>query len=52
MVVKMKTKEIWLFNSSSFAGNPKWFFIYINNYKKDIIAYWITNNKKDKKIIK
>ena len=48
----MKTKEIWLFNSASFAGNPKWLFLYINNYKKDIVPYWITNNKKDQKLIK
>ena len=37
--------HIWAFNSGhtgdSFVGNPKYLFIYINNYRKDIKAYWL-----------
>ena len=38
-------KKIWAFNAGdTFTGNPKWLFIYINKYRKDIDAYWLCDN--------
>ncbi len=37
--------NIWIFNSATFSGNPKWLFIYINKYRKDIKAYWFCDSK-------
>lgn len=38
--------HIWIFTSGdkadSFQGNPKYLFVYINKYRKDISAYWLT----------
>ena len=41
-----KKRQIWTFNAgNSFTGNPKWLFIYVNNYRKDDIdAYWLCSN--------
>lgn len=37
----MRDKHIWIFNSgNSFDGNPKWLFLYITKYKKEITPYW------------
>lgn len=37
----MRNKYIWVFNAgNSFDGNPKWLFLYIVNYVKDIKPYW------------
>ena len=42
-------KHIWAFNSGhhgdAFRGNPKFLFIYINYYRPDIYAYWISKNR-------
>lgn len=42
-------EKIWAFSSGhdgeSFRGNPKFLFAYINNYRKDIRAYWLCNNE-------
>ncbi len=36
----------WAFNAGrTFAGNPKYLFIYINKYRKDIDAYWLCDNE-------
>lgn len=38
-------KKVWAFNAgNTFTGNPKWLFIYINKYRKDIDAYWLCDN--------
>lgn len=38
-------KKVWAFNAGdTFTGNPKWLFIYINKYRKDIDAYWLCDN--------
>ena len=35
-------RPLWLFNAGNlFAGNPKWLFIYVNKYRKDIKAVWL-----------
>jgi len=43
-----KTK-VWAFcagqYSNDFRGNPKYLFIYVNKYRKDIDAYWLCDNK-------
>lgn len=41
-----RNKNIWVFNAgNSFNGNPKWLFIYINQNRKDIKAYWLSNDR-------
>ena len=40
--------KVWAFcaghYSNDFRGNPKYLFIYINKYRKDIDAYWICDD--------
>ncbi|MBO6165601.1 MAG: CDP-glycerol glycerophosphotransferase family protein [Eubacterium sp.] len=46
-------KHTWAFNAGDiFAGNPKWLFIYICKYRKDIEAYWICDSEKTVEQIK
>ncbi len=38
-------EHVWMFDAgnygrSDFRGNPKYLFVYINKYRKDIFAYW------------
>ncbi|MBO1198420.1 CDP-glycerol glycerophosphotransferase family protein [Staphylococcus simiae] len=41
----MRNRKLWIFNATNeFAGNPKWLFIYINKFRKDIEAYWMCND--------
>lgn len=44
----MDKNKVWAFCSGQFSndfrGNPKYLFIYINKYRKDITAYWLCNN--------
>ena len=41
-----RNNSIWIFNSAdSFSGNPKWLFMYIYKYRKDIKGYWLCYNK-------
>ena len=43
--LNMRNKKIWIFNATNdFVGNPKWLFIYVNKYRKDIDAYWMCDN--------
>ena len=38
--------KVWAFNAGNrFLGNPKWLFIYINKYRKDITTYWICDSE-------
>ncbi len=38
-------RPLWLFNAGNlFAGNPKWLFIYVNKYRKDIKAVWLCDD--------
>ena len=38
-------RPLWLFNAGDlFAGNPKWLFVYINKYRKDIKAVWLCDD--------
>ena len=38
-------RHVWAFNAGQkgddFRGNPKYLFIYINNYRPDILAWWL-----------
>lgn len=40
---------VWAFNAgqtgNDFRGNPKYLFIYINKYRKDITAYWLCEDE-------
>ena len=40
--------KVWAFcagqYSNDFRGNPKYLFIYINNYRRDILAYWLCDD--------
>lgn len=41
-----RDEKIWIFNAGdSFTGNPKWMFIYVNKFRKDIKAYWFCNSE-------
>lgn len=41
----MRDQKIWIFNATNdFIGNPKWLFIYVNNFRKDIKAYWMCDD--------
>ncbi|EES50582.1 CDP-glycerol glycerophosphotransferase family protein [Clostridium botulinum] len=49
----IRNDKIWVFNSGNiFNGNPKWLFIYINKYRKDIKAYWLCDSKETVKFIR
>lgn len=42
----MRDKKIWIFNATNdFVGNPKWLFIYMNRFRKDIETYWMCDNE-------
>lgn len=51
-----RTKRIWLFGSSFgnlFIGNPKYFYLYVNQFKKDEVRpIWITHDKKIVKLLR
>ncbi len=37
----MRDKKLWIFNAgNAFEGNPKWLFLYITEYRKDIEPVW------------
>jgi CDP-glycerol glycerophosphotransferase (TagB/SpsB family) len=41
----MRNRKIWIFNATNdFVGNPKWLFIYVNKFRKDIEAYWMCDD--------
>ena len=49
--IKNKDKnKVWAFcagqYSNDFRGNPKYLFIYVNKYRKDIDAYWLCDDVK------
>ncbi|NFO04756.1 hypothetical protein FDB23_11685 [Clostridium botulinum] len=49
----IRDDKIWIFNTgNSFNGNPKWLYIYINKYRKDIDAYWFCNDINNVKFIR
>lgn len=48
-----RNDKIWIFNTAdTFTGNPKWLFIYINKYRKDIKAYWFCNSVETVKFVR
>lgn len=48
-----RNDKIWIFNAgNTFTGNPKWLFIYINKYRKDIKSYWFCDSKETTKHIR
>ena len=43
----------WIFNAGNyFSGNPKWLFIYINKYRKDINAVWMSESEETAKYVR
>jgi CDP-glycerol glycerophosphotransferase (TagB/SpsB family) len=53
--LSIRSKEIWLFGStfgSRFADNPKYFYLYMQQYHKEIKSIWITKNKSIAKRLK
>lgn len=46
VLVEKDRNHTWIFTSGdkadSFQGNPKYLFVYINKYRKDIDAFWLT----------
>lgn len=51
-----RNKKIWLFGSTfgkRFADNPRYFYLYINQFKKNSVrAIWITHDKQIVKLLK
>lgn len=44
--MEQRNDKIWIFNAgNTFTGNPKWMFIYVNKFRKDIKAYWLSDSK-------
>lgn len=47
-ITERDKNKVWAFcsgnYSNDFRGNPKWLFVYINKYRKDISAYWLCDN--------
>jgi Predicted hydrolase (HAD superfamily) len=42
-----RDKKIWVYNSgATFSGNPKYYFIYMNKYKKNVKSYWLCSDIK------
>lgn len=41
--------KVWAFNAgqagNAYRGNPKWLFTYVNEYRKDITAYWLCSSQ-------
>ena len=49
----MRDKKIWIFNAgNAFDGNPKWLFMYIVNYRKDITPYWFCYTEETRNYIR
>lgn len=48
--------KVWAFNAgqtgNDYRGNPKWLFTYINEYRKDITAYWLCSSQETVNFIK
>lgn len=43
-----RSKRIWLFGSTfgrRFADNPRYFYLYVNYYRKDLRPIWISHDK-------
>ena len=57
MTIKESDKrKVWAFCagqfSNDFRGNPKYLFIYINKYRKDISAYWLCEDPNTVKLVR
>ena len=47
------SRNTWAFNAgNTFTGNPKWLFIYVCRYRKDIEAYWICDDEQTTKYVR
>ena len=48
-ITETDKNKVWAFcagqYSGDFRGNPKWLFIYMNYYRKDITTYWLCPDK-------
>lgn len=46
LIFNKESKNVWIFNAGNlFTGNPKWLFIYVNKYRKDIDAFWMCDSE-------
>ncbi|MBC9953859.1 CDP-glycerol glycerophosphotransferase family protein [Leucobacter sp. cx-42] len=49
----MRNSHLWLFNcANTFSGNPKWLFLYIAKYRKDIRPVWISDAPETSKLVR
>ncbi len=49
----MRDRKVWIFNAgASFDGNPKWLFLYLVHYRKDIEPYWFCYTKSSRDSIR
>ncbi len=38
--------RVWIFDAGNrFLGNPKWLFLYVNKYRQDILACWMSDTE-------
>lgn len=42
--IGLNKKFFWIFDAGDkFQGNPKWLFLYVNKFRPDIMAVWLTD---------
>lgn len=48
-----RNAKVWLFNcADTFSGNPKWLFLYVNQHRPDIEAWWICDSKETAELVR
>ncbi len=48
-----RSKSVWMFNSGdTFAGNPKWLFVYVTKFRPDITAYWLCETEETARYVR
>lgn len=41
-----RNRRVWLFNcADTFSGNPKWLFLYVQRFRPEIEAWWISHSQ-------
>ena len=56
LITQKDKNKVWAFcagqASDDFRGNPKYLFIYINKYRKDITAYWLCQSTETMELVR
>lgn len=55
-IMEKDRNKVWAFcaghSRDVFRGNPKYLFIYINKYRKDITAYWLCQSEETMQLVR